>query len=274
MDKKLRWNELTAKELLDACEATEGVCLLPMGVIERHGDHLPTGIDYMKGWHYADLAAEREPAVVFPHYYTGNVSGCAYAPGTIAFPLHLCVDHLTHLCCEISRNGFKKIILVNAHGGNILMIDYFLNVLCEKEHDFTVYAPWLHFGDRTVAAIQKMRDETGSEDGHGGGYETAVALHLFPHCVKMADLLPRESGQANPRSQSLEELQVKTSVWWYSQFPNHLAGYGGDVEVRHGEEICSAIAEDLADIIRAVKKDDVTPELMRRFYAMKKNPRL
>jgi len=109
----MRWNELTAKEIMLAPEKCGSVCLLSMGCIERHGDHLPLGIDMMKGWCFADMAAQLEEAMVFPAYYMGALSDCYFAPGTIVFPLELCLKTLETVCDEIARNGFKKIIILS-----------------------------------------------------------------------------------------------------------------------------------------------------------------
>ena len=77
----MRWNEMTAREIVEAKEKCGGVCILPMGCIERHGSHLPTGIDYMMAWHFSDLAAQLEPVMVFPPWYFGGLSSCSFAPG-------------------------------------------------------------------------------------------------------------------------------------------------------------------------------------------------
>jgi hypothetical protein len=46
----------------------------------------------------------------------------------------------------------------------------------------------------------------------------------------------------------------------------HLAGYGGDATAEHGREICECIAEDIAEIIRKVKKDNLSLALMKEFF--------
>ena len=60
----MHWNKITSTEFKDAVHECEGVFLFSIGCLEQHGDHLPLGIDYMKGWHFTDLAAKKEKAVV------------------------------------------------------------------------------------------------------------------------------------------------------------------------------------------------------------------
>jgi creatinine amidohydrolase len=65
----MKWSELTSVNFSKAVEACQGVCLLPLGVMEKHGDHLPLGTDLFTGQEIACRAAEIEPAIVFPEYY-------------------------------------------------------------------------------------------------------------------------------------------------------------------------------------------------------------
>jgi creatinine amidohydrolase len=263
----MRWNEMTAPEFAEAVKSTEGVCLLPLGVMEKHGEHLPVGIDYMKGWHYADMASIKEKAVVFPPYYIGSISGAKHCPGTFALPGPLLDEVLEATCAEISRNGLKKIILVNSHGGNQSWLHNFIRNRLDSEHDYMVYLCPLHFGPMTEKAIADLKEKTRDFGGHGGSYETAVALHLFPELVKMDEILSPENGRKLNRLKELDEYAVKTPVAWYSNHPEHIAGYGGEATQKDGEEICAAIVDDLSEIIRRVKADDVSMELYKEFLA-------
>lgn len=270
----MRWNELTAKEIMEASAKCGGVCILPMGCIERHGSHLPLGIDFMKAWHFADLAAQKEEAMVFPAYYIGALSDCYFAPGTIVFPLNLALECLEAVCSEIARNGFKKIMLLNAHGGNPRLIEFFMMRFCEKDHDYMVYEVPPHFGPRTIEAKKKLEEETNSVNGHAGGYETAVALHLFPQCVKMEDILPREDSEINPRAKPLMEAELMTPHWWYSRHPHHYGGYGKDATAEYGKDACEAIAEDIAEKLRVIKADNTSLDIFREYRAKARKPQL
>jgi creatinine amidohydrolase len=68
----MQWEHLTSDEFALAVRLT-GVCILTMGVVERHGTHLPLGTDYLSGHAIACLAAEKEKAVVFPPFYFGQI---------------------------------------------------------------------------------------------------------------------------------------------------------------------------------------------------------
>jgi creatinine amidohydrolase len=262
----MRWNEMTSPEFEKAIRKSDGTCLLPLGVIEKHGDHLPMGIDYMKGWHFADMAAKLEPAIVFPPFYAGLVNSAKFEVGTFALPLQLLLEILDATCKEISRNGLKKIILVNSHGGNIKLLQSFLRMQLESPRDYVTYMCDIGFGERTAKAKEKMHAETKGTSAHGGAYETAVALHLFPEMVKMDKILPREAGAVDPRLKDVLGDDLTTPIDWFAKHKVHLSGYGGDVTPEHGKDICNAIAVDLADMIRKVKDDELSSELMNEFY--------
>ena len=78
----MNWENLTSKEFAQAVKET-GVCIVAFGVIERHGDHLPLGTDFLNGHKLATLAAQKESAVVFPPFYFGQIYEARCFPGTV-----------------------------------------------------------------------------------------------------------------------------------------------------------------------------------------------
>src|SRR5713226_4503045 len=69
----VHWEELTAADFRSAIQQSQGTCLLPFGILEKHGPHLPLGTDLLDVRYAALHAAEREYAVVFPEYYFGQI---------------------------------------------------------------------------------------------------------------------------------------------------------------------------------------------------------
>src|SRR5690242_20533241 len=65
----VHWEELTASDFREGVTRSQGVCLLPFGIIEKHGPHLPLGTDLLDVRYAALHAAEKEYAIVFPEYY-------------------------------------------------------------------------------------------------------------------------------------------------------------------------------------------------------------
>ena len=111
-----RWEELTSDDFRSAIQRSDGTCLLPFGIMEKHGPHLPLGTDLMNARHVALAAVRTDFAVVFPEYYFGQIFEAKHEPGTIAYSPSLQLQLLQETTDEMARNGCKKIIIVNGHG--------------------------------------------------------------------------------------------------------------------------------------------------------------
>src|SRR5580704_11043654 len=134
-----RWEELTAAEFQSAIEKSQGTCLLPFGILDKHGPHLPLGTDLLNVRYEVLRATEQEYAVVFPEYYFGQILEARHEPGTVSYSSHLQLELLQETTDEMARNGCKKIIIVNGHGGNENLLPFFAQSQLEKAHDYVVY---------------------------------------------------------------------------------------------------------------------------------------
>ena len=79
-----KWEELTAPDFVLAIKESQGVCVLPFGIIEKHGPHLPLGTDLLDVRFATLNAVQQEYAVVFPEYYFGQIFEARQQPGDIA----------------------------------------------------------------------------------------------------------------------------------------------------------------------------------------------
>lgn len=120
-----KWEELTAPNFVKAVAQSGKVCIIPTGIIEKHGPHMPLGTDLIDARAQVLNAVKEEYAVVFPEYYVGQINEARNQPGVIAYSPDLIWKMLHETCNEISRNGFEKIIIVNGHGGNNDLLKYF-----------------------------------------------------------------------------------------------------------------------------------------------------
>src|SRR5271155_5865985 len=131
-----RWEELTGADFRDATAQAHGTCLLPFGILEKHGPHLPLGTDLLNVRYAALHAAAEEYAVVFPEYYFGQIFEAKHEPGTVAYSRELQFLMLQETTDEMARNGCKKILIVNGHGGNESLLPYFAQTQLDKFHDY------------------------------------------------------------------------------------------------------------------------------------------
>ena len=257
-----RWDELTASEWPKALALSDSTCILPFGILEKHGPHGPIGSDLIKVRDCSAMATKREYAVVFPDYYFGQIYEAKQQPGTFALPARVVWDMLDATCDEIARNGFKKIIIVNGHGGNPNLITYFAQTRLEKKRPYALYffQPSMDSVFRKKMLADRKSDI--SYDQHGGESETSMLLYLRPDVVKM-DSANNESGKPLKR---LHIQNAYTAIWWYADYPNHYAGEGGKATKEYGKLLIDQYVDQLARTIKAIKADKETLALQEEFY--------
>ena len=258
----MQWEQLTAPELARAAGDT-GVCVLPVGCLEKHFDHLPLGTDCLVAHRIACEAAAKEPAVVFPPHWFGQINEARIFPGTIAIDPALTLQLLISVCDEIGRNGFAKIIIYNGHGGNIALIDYLCQAMLHRRRPYAVYVPSL-----TGSPSQEHRKAiealtTPGKSGHAGETETSMMLAMFPELVK-AEAIKGRKAESTGRLAHLPPGRVVGA--WYAAYPDHYCGDATLATAEKGGKIHDIVVDSLADYIRAVKNDDVTVGMLGEFH--------
>src|SRR6202522_4846260 len=111
----LHWEELTAADFREGIHRSQGTCLLPFGILEKHGPHLPIGTDLLDVRYAALHAAEQEYAIVLPDYYFGQIGEARHEPGTMAYSRELQLALLEETTDEMARNACKKGVFVKGH---------------------------------------------------------------------------------------------------------------------------------------------------------------
>ena len=261
----VRWEELTAADFRDAIRRAQGTCLLPFGIMEKHGPHLPLGSDLINV-RYASLnAAQQEYAVVFPEYYFGQIFEAKHEPGTVAYSRGLQLQMLQETSDEMARNGCKKIIIVNGHGGNTSLLPFFAQSQLDTPRDYVVYVQG--FPRSGPGAPPRRSDPAG--DQHGGEGETSMTMISRPDLVHV-DRARRQSGADQARLNLPEGLY--TGIWWYARFPHHYAGEGAVASRELGEFAAKTWINAVVESIRAVKADRETLRLQNEFYERSNRP--
>jgi creatinine amidohydrolase len=260
----MRWEELTGDEFPQAVAAAQGVCLLPLSCIERHAHHLPLGTDMYIGRDLCNRAAALETAVIFPDFIFTQILEARHCAGTIAIDADLILRMLDNICHEIARNGLNKIVLVNAHGGNNHLIQFFLQAQLESQRDYVVYVaqPPLAAADEAVVKAQWQT----TVDGHAGESETSALLSIRPDLVRHDQLRADSEGQPQERLKALQDIGISTGIWWYADHPTHYRGDGSPATMEKGERALAARAQALAQAVRIIKGDQETLRLQNEFF--------
>ena len=259
----VKWEELTAADFQQAVEKAQSTCVLPFGIIEKHGPHLPLGTDLINVRYATEHGAQQEFAVVFPAYYFGQIFEAQHEPGTVAYSAKMQLELLQETTDEMARNGCKKILIVNGHGGNNNLLPFFAQSQLATPRDYVVYVMGLPSYPQGRPPLKSKAD------GHAGESETSHTLISRPDLVH-----PERAGLESGADRNRLDLPrgVYTGIWWYAKFPDHYAGDGTLASKELGEFDMKAWTAAIADAIRAVKSDQVAPRLQREFFEASRQP--
>ena len=260
------WEELTAPDFVQAIHQAQGVCVLPFGIIEKHGPHLPLGTDLLDVRFAVFNAVKQEYAVVFPEYYFGQIFEARSQPGTVAYSLSTQLTLLQETVQEMARNGCTKIVIVNGHGGNNSLLPLFGQAQLASRRDYVVYV----FGlpNTHVPGRPAMKSDP-NNDMHAGETETSNMLIARPDLVQM-DKADSQSG-ADQHRLNLPD-NVYTGIWWYARFPNHYSGVGSAATKQLGEFDQKAWSSQIAEAIKSIKADDENLKLQNEFFDKAQHP--
>jgi creatinine amidohydrolase len=250
------WECLTSPDIKEAVEKNL-VAVIPIGSIEIHGPHMPIGTDSITIREVTRMAAEKEPAVVLPTLYYAYVPENRHFPGTVSLSARTILTMIDEICDEVSRNGFKKILMVNGHGGNSNLLRVFLRESLHRKRDYVIYAliePWLSLEDIAEKICESKIT------GHACERETSMGLYLFENLIKMENVKQEAEigGTGLPG--------VETPVDWQA-FATQL--YLGDPRLatrEKGKILVDSLVDFIADAIRRVKEDEKVPLILDDFY--------
>src|SRR4051812_34066741 len=119
---EFEWMKLTAEELR-ARAVEDALVIIPIASLEQHGPHLATGVDIVLGTNVAHATAARvaaagQPVVVTPCVWTGLAEHHMAFGGTVTLEYESFSGVLRGIVRSIARHGFKRVMLLNGHGGN------------------------------------------------------------------------------------------------------------------------------------------------------------
>ena len=250
----MRWEFLREEEFPAAIEKAGGLCVIPVGCLEMHGEHLPVGTDSLKGEAIVRLAAEKTGAVVFPcAYWLGNVMGAhklekpweKQRAGYIGLSPELLMNILKELCDEIGRNGFRKILIVSSHGGNNAWLDYFNSAVGYTRKQYCVMNTKIDLADLDADKILALAKddpegfsmltpedykvlERWAETGAGGGHacfrETGLIYGTYPELVA-PDRYEAMDGRCTNKGNYWYEAGLYPGCAWVMNCPNEYSGF-------------------------------------------------
>jgi creatinine amidohydrolase len=232
------------------------VIIQPIGAIEQHGPHLPIAVDSaislgVLGKALAQLD-NNIPAYALPCLYYGKSNEHNGFPGTITLSANTLLAVITEMALSIYRSGFRKLVLMNSHGGQPQIMEIAARDLHQEHPDFSVFPL---FTWRVPHLVGEMLTSQEQKYGiHAGDAETSIMLSLLPQQVQM-DKAVKEYPQGLPEN-SLLDMEGKLPFAWLTKELTK-SGVMGDATVatkEKGDRILESLASGWVQVIQDVYK--------------------
>jgi creatinine amidohydrolase len=250
-----RWAEYRSSEYT-AADAERTIAILPLGAIEQHGPHLPVGTDALIAEGMLDTFVAILPADldvrILPIQAIGKSNEHLYAAGTLTLPAAVAIEAWTELGLSIARAGIRKLVIVNAHGGNEEIIGIVARELRVRAGMLAVKTSWSRFG-----APAGLIGETEQRHGiHGGEVETSLMLHFRPDLVDMrlAADFASIAAQTEARFRRLGPTGAHAFAWIARDLnPAGVVGNAAAANAEKGRRIAEHQARGLLELLQDVR---------------------
>ncbi|MDQ7841575.1 MAG: creatininase family protein [bacterium] len=230
-------------EVRDMPDKADAVLIQPIGSTEQHGPHLPLLVDSTIGSAVLTGALERldhsVPALVLPPLYYGKSNEHLDFAGTISLEAGTLLDVLMDTAASIHRAGFRRLALLNAHGGNRQIVEIAARDIHVRHPEMWVF-PFFIWGTPARSGL----------DLHAGDDETSLMLAIMPEAVR-TDAAVTE----HPPAALMEGFPDGGIPFAWSSRDLTASGVVGDARAASaakGRQILESLAARLAQEIRAI----------------------
>lgn len=174
-------------EIVEYTKKVSDVVLVPVGSIEQHGPHSPVGVDALNALKLAEMVSEKTGAVVAPPiWYGAHMYHQLGFPGTIPIRSDVLKEYTKDVIRGLVNAGFNKIILVNAHGQQWVLVGALHDIVPEVKAFVAVATLW----ELARKTINEVCEEPFR---HADECETSISLALYPELVDMS-----KAGEERP----------------------------------------------------------------------------
>jgi creatinine amidohydrolase len=246
----MRWEEMTAPDI-GALDRESTIVLLPLGSVEQHGHHMPVGTDSILAHSVCLSAATRRGRTVVlpPPWYGFSAHHMAFA-GTVTMPAPALIALAEAIVESVLAHGFRRVAIVNGHGGNSGVISVLASTLGHRLHGKARIAAVTYF---QVArdAIADLRESGPGGMGHACEFETAMMLHLRPDLVKMehAVTLYPDPGSPYLTSDLLGAAPVSTYLDFKDVSPSGTFGDPSLATAEKGARFFEAVTDGMTQFL-------------------------
>ena len=199
---------MTYEEVEEAVK-NNALVLLPVGVVEAHGPHLPLGTDIFTALNQAlevqrYFEAEGGKCVVAPPFYFGGTQAMTRQfAGTFTSSVENITAAVNDILESLDRFGFRKTVVLNAHGDNLQRVAM-LNAIIESNGKLNMKSYWPEYEDDVTyvgfkgdedylikvtpmqldEAFQIEKWPEDEFDIHASAFETALMMDICPEMVR------------------------------------------------------------------------------------------
>ncbi len=239
------WQDLSWPAFRDLPPDT--VAVLPVAAIEQHGPHLPVEVDSQLGEQVALrtarlLDARGQKVLVLPMLWAGVSEHHMSFGGTITLDLPTYSAVIEGIIKSIIRHGFRRVVLLNGHGGNENALRCITDELTPKYRIPIVEFTYWYAAAEAIEAI--LETQKGLQ--HACEAETSMMMAVRPELVAEARI---PLAKAN-RTPDVSDIAGGGVYRWRTIGAMSSSGVGGNPEAASaakGVRLFDAVAGTLAD---------------------------
>jgi len=247
--KKFLIEEMTPQEITRALRKVDTV-IVPLGTIEQHGPHLPVGTDILIPITIARFVAERASVLVAPPVCYGNSLSMTDMEGVFTVTPDSLAGLLLDLCRSFSRQGFKKIVFINGHGGNIHVLNFIGHKARLETGALIVRIDWWVIASEEISKITE-RGVYHADEG-----ETSMMLACRPELVDMTKAVKDETAYELMKvlTGGKPENMPQVYVPFQKRSKTGLVGDATKASKRKGERILKAVVDNIVNFLQQMDK--------------------
>lgn len=254
----VKWENLTRDEIASLDKDTS-IVLLPTAATEQHGAHLPVGTDSIILSTLVDKFIEEEHfnegCLIFaPQLCIGKSNEHMGFAGTLTFGTQTYYAMLYDIAKAIARSGFKKLVLLNSHGGNTDMLNMISRDLrIDLGLEVFVFDWW--FTPFWNKGLEGLKESGTYGVFHACELETSLMLHARPDMVHMEFAVDEDPVESLRDNNFITVFGPYNAGWKTSDITKSgVIGAPTYATAEKGKKLFDYAVKELKDIISAFAK--------------------
>jgi creatinine amidohydrolase len=247
--------------MTDRAEILQTITILPLGAHEYHGPHLPLETDTLIAEGIAARLKAALPPAIDALFLDTDPIGYSVEhsdrEGTRSLAFNEAVESWLDIADNLAQSGIRKLILLNAHGGNSPLLTIVATEARVRFRMLCVATSWTRFG--FPEDVISLEDK--AIDIHGGAIETSVMLALHPELVEMSkaeDFHSRQSEFARD-FHHLRAYGPHAFGWMMRDLnPDGAAGNARAATAEKGERLIAHAVRGLVELVDDVARFDAS----------------